>query len=86
VIRLKIIEEATEFDFIVAFEAFAKSYDVILDAVKFQRNLYYAGIGSSAGRTPGSEKGIDDAELEKSFVAFIPYRECEPMEDTRYAD
>ena len=42
---------------------------------KFQRNLYYAGIGSSAGHTPGSTQDLTKATLAESFVAFIVYGE-----------
>jgi hypothetical protein len=85
--RLEIIEVKTKQELIESFEAFAQEHDVALSGVKFQRNLFYAGIGSSAGRTPGSEKALDaDTKLEELWVAFIPWTQYVSYDDTRYID
>jgi hypothetical protein len=73
--RLKIIEMADRNDFALAIENFIDRHRVHLESVKFQRNLYYKGIGSSAGRTPGSTKSCDEAKLDESYVAFLLWEE-----------
>jgi hypothetical protein len=87
-IRLHVIEVAGKDALIREFEAFAKDHAVLLQCVKFQRNLFYAGIGASAGRTPGSAKRLDaTTKLDESWVAFIPWEnDTDRIEDTRFRD
>jgi hypothetical protein len=84
-IRLAIIERPNAEEFIQAFEDFVARHQVTKD-IKFQRNLFYAGIGSSAGRTPGSTQDINQSKLDESYVAFIPWIDVTDMEDTRGID
>ena len=70
---LEIIQDDNVRDFsmrVGAFLSIHKTYEV-----KFQRNLFYAGIGSSAGHTPGSTQDLTKAKLDESWVAFIVYKE-----------
>ena len=50
-LHCEIIVKEKRDDFLLALNDFMFPRDVF--SVKLQRNLYYAGIGSSAGRTPG---------------------------------
>ena len=72
-IRLEIIKcsDPTLFENVVS--DFYNTRTVI--ECKFQRNLYYKGIGSSAGKTPGSPPLTAENKLEESYVAFIVYKE-----------
>jgi len=85
--HLKIIEQPNKQDFIDVVESFIAVYGY--QSIKFQRNLYYAGIGSSAGRTPGSITSIENSKLEESYVAFIIWTDVSPTTkalDTRFRD
>jgi hypothetical protein len=73
--RLHIIEESGKAALIKAVESFAASHEVILESVKFQRNLFYAGIGSSAGHTPGSTQDLSHAKLDELWVAFLLWKD-----------
>jgi hypothetical protein len=70
------VEEKTKQDFIdtVNFEL----YDKDVFSVKFQRNLYYTGVGSSdgyKGKTKGFKKvASGEVKLEESFIGFICYK------------
>ena len=85
-IRLQILESDSREAFVKDFERFLAEHSVQLECVKFQRNLYYKGIGSSAGRTPGSTRKVSDSTLDESWIAFIPWYDPEPVEDTRFRD
>ena len=88
--KLEIIEATTKELFIESVEAFVGKPNCWILSVKFQRNLFYKGIGSSAGRTPGSDKNINDSKLEESYVAFILWNDTpESLTeniDTRFRD
>jgi hypothetical protein len=73
--KLEIIEAPSKELFIESVEAFVGRPNCWIVSVKFQRNLFYKGIGSSAGRTPGSSTPIDESKLDESWVAFILWRE-----------
>jgi hypothetical protein len=85
-IRLEIVESPNRERFVKAVEDFCEHHWVIFDSLKFQRNLFYAGIGSSAGHTPGSTQDLSKARLDESWVAFILWRSDVPTEDTRSRD
>ena len=70
---LEIIQDDNVRDFSMRVGAFLSTYKTY--EVKFQRNLFYAGIGSSAGHTPGSTQDLTKAKLDESWVAFIVYKE-----------
>lgn len=71
-LKLMIIEIANR-------QAFTETMNVVLPpldvfSVKLQRNLYYAGVGSSAGRTPGVTVPCPPKEeLSESYVGFVLY-------------
>jgi hypothetical protein len=77
VTRLVVIENADRVDFIDEVEAFLAEHECWTSSIKFQRNLYYKGIGSSAGATPGAAALTPQARLDESFLAFILYESKE---------
>ena len=90
-IRLQILESDSREAFVKDFEKFVSNKleanaRIDLADVKFQRNLYYKGIGSSAGRTPGSTRKVSDSTLDESWIAFIPWDDAPPYDDTRFRD
>ena len=73
-LRLEIIECPGRETFKAMVEVFCSGKELF--EVKFQRNLYYAGIGSSAGRTPGVTTPCPPKEeLSESYVAFVAWWE-----------
>lgn len=70
--RLVIIEESDWVIFIDRVEAFINSHKVHFESLKFQRNLFYRGIGGSAGKTPGVTAPCPP-EPDRDYVAFIVY-------------
>ena len=73
-LRVQIIKCEARETFIAMVEAFCLGLDVF--EVKFQRNLYYARVGSSAGRTPGTVGACPPEEaLQESYVAFVAWWE-----------
>ena len=71
-LRVVIVEEANKGAFVQTLNACMETRDVF--SVKLQRNLFYAGIGSSAGHTPGSTQDLRTAELDESYVGFVVYK------------
>lgn len=72
-LKVKVIECDTQEAFCGEVEAFCIGLDIF--EIKFQRNLFYAGVGSSAGRTPGVTGACPPVEeLKERYVAFIAYR------------
>jgi len=71
-LRVVIVEEASKEMFVQTLNDVMFSLDV--QHVKLQRNLFYAGIGSSAGHTPGSTQDLSKAKLDESYVGFVVYR------------
>ena len=71
-LRVTIVEEHSAQDFIETLNARMEALDVF--SVKLQRNLFYAGIGSSAGHTPGSTQDLTKAKLDESYIGFVVYR------------
>jgi hypothetical protein len=72
-LHVELIEETNKETFLERCNAFMEPRDVF--SVKLQRNLYYAGVGSSAGRTPGVTTSCPPKEeLQSSFVAFVVYK------------
>jgi hypothetical protein len=77
VTRLVIIENADRVAFIDEVEAFLASHECWTNTIKFQRNLYYRAIGSSAGATPGAEALTPQTPLSESFLAFVMFESKE---------
>ena len=82
-LKLEMIEGFDEDLFAIEVEAFLKTHDVF--SVKFQRNLYYAGVGSSDGykgkgfffsKKCREQRKIAKGKikLQKSFLAFVLYK------------
>lgn len=73
-IEMAILEDKDAVEFMDEVESFFRRYHVI--ECKFQRNLYYEGIGASACRDPRSHKRLTPkSRLMSSYVAFIIYKE-----------
>jgi hypothetical protein len=70
---MTILEESDRFRFIDEMECFLNEHKIV--SVKFQRNLYYKGIGSSAGKTPGAKRLTAKTKLHSSYLAFIVYKD-----------
>ncbi len=68
--RLVIVENENRTAFIDEVEAFLAAHECWTSSIKFQRNLYYKGIGSSAGATPGAPP-LTTEPLAELFMAFI---------------
>ena len=73
--KLSIIKASSEESFLEGVNTFFLEHPSIF-SFKAQRNLYYAGIGGSAGRTPGVTAPCPPAEkLVESYVGFIVFED-----------
>ena len=71
-LKLLLVEKENREEFLDVMNRILPPLDVF--SVKLQRNLYYAGIGSSAGRTPGVTAPCPPKEeLTESYVGFVLY-------------